>query len=124
MDEGAEKAVPFGSRLIHFGSLEGFAVAAGGSILRTHGEIDPPGAVVVPEMVVFIGAGDSNGDAESVFVVVCHDGVDWLDIPEAPCETGTRVRMDETRNGEVLGTDDLRSRIGPGRSRRLSCPAI
>lgn len=83
MDEGVEQTISFGPRLLHVGGLEGLAEAESRSVLRAHGEVDPPGAVVVPEVVIVVGVGDSKGDAESGIVGACHDGVD-LGSPRNP----------------------------------------
>lgn len=60
LDESMENAVPAQSGLLDIRGLERAADALSGSIFGGDGEVDPPGTVVVPEMVVGIVAGDTD----------------------------------------------------------------
>ena len=72
------------------------------SFLRAHGEVEPPGAVVVPEVVVGVVAGETDGEAEHGGVWCGHGGTVWV-VPLAR-RTGARgfVRAGPTREMDSL----------------------
>ena len=59
--DGGEDAVAFAAGGIEVGGFEGDAVAFSGAGVGVEGEVEPPGSVVVPEVVVGVVFGAAGG---------------------------------------------------------------
>ena len=59
--DGSEDAVAFAAGGFEVGGLEGDAVAFFGACVGVEGEVEPPGSVVVPEVVVGVAFGAAGG---------------------------------------------------------------
>ena len=83
MEQRAENSIPAGSGFFHIPGLQRTGHALSASIFGTHGEFNPPGAVVVPEVVVGTVAGDTDVETKAIGVWCGHDDtfLGWFPCP-------------------------------------------
>lgn len=104
LDEGVQDAVTAGSGFLDIRGFQRTADSLAGAFVGTHGEVKPPGAVVVPEVVVGVFAGDTDGEAKVIGVGSGHDDTFYSGGSHAPNDRGMRVRSRRTtRKIDSLG---------------------